>query len=615
MRLLRQLLLISSFKKLFFHSVRLAKKQSHFSQEEKNLIKRTLVEFEKQIMDNPQGITKQDLIRLRLFKKNYLDFVGFAKWKHFVITTALALAAALVIRQMWFELYKVPTGSMRPTIKELDHLTVSKLNFSLNVPFQPKHFYFNPELVKRSSICVFTSENMDVADSDTKYFYIIPGKKLLVKRLIAKPSDTIYFYGGKIYGFDVNGHDISPELSPSYINHIEHIPFIQWTGDKQISFSGQKGTLYHMNAPYITFDMQGNWSFSIPESLRASNQILPQNPSAPWGLENYASCRILNNQNKKLLYPQDQTLSSKGLYLELKHHLYVKPFSFAKGQTQTLPLELETSFIPLDDQTAKKLFSMITTARFEVKNGVLRRYGSSYPLDSKALPKLHHIPDGTYEFQEGVASQVLFGGIVKTLPKDHPIYRFSSTSLEIFFNLGIDFSNYFLPGNYESWNPPRYGYFRDKDFYLMGQKLFSSQDPILLSFIAQENGRKSQNSNYRPFIDQGAPILTDGSLDKEKIEKLGIKIPEKMYLVLGDNHAQSADSRVFGFVPEENLKGCPEIIFWPPGKRFGHLPQAEMPTITMPRAIVWSAVWILGIVWFRYKKKRDTLPQDFSFLG
>jgi signal peptidase I len=99
------------------------------------------------------------------------------------------------------------------------------------------------------------------------------------------------------------------------------------------------------------------------------------------------------------------------------------------------------------------------------------------------------------------------------------------------------------------------------------------------------------------------------------MKSLGLKIPEKMYFVLGDNHAQSADSRVFGFVPEENLKGSPDIIFWPPGSRWGHLPQAASMLITLPRAIIWSLAWVLGIVWYRYKKKQEILPINLDFLN
>lgn len=48
-------------------------------------------------------------------------------------------------------------------------------------------------------------------------------------------------------------------------------------------------------------------------------------------------------------------------------------------------------------------------------------------------------------------------------------------------------------------------------------------------------------------------------------------VPEGMYFVLGDNSASSHDSRYWGFVPENNLIGKAEVIYWPLNRmRFIH---------------------------------------------
>lgn len=46
-----------------------------------------------------------------------------------------------------------------------------------------------------------------------------------------------------------------------------------------------------------------------------------------------------------------------------------------------------------------------------------------------------------------------------------------------------------------------------------------------------------------------------------------ITVPEDHLFVLGDNSAQSSDSRNWGFVPREDLIGRAVLIWWPP-KRF-----------------------------------------------
>ncbi len=564
------------------------------------------------------------------FTKTHFPKKGWDHFKELIYALLFALIFAFLIRTIWFELYEVPTGSMRPTVEELDRLLVSKTSFGVHFPFRDKLAFFDPKYVKRNELIVFTVKGMPVSDSDMYYFYLFPGKKQFIKRALGKGGDTIYFYGGRIYGIDDEGKPLEElydeeQLKKIGIEKITHIPYITFEGKERYSDFSPEGiykttTLYQMNQPVgeLTFKgdrsvegrfFDGNqWRYDQPAALKAPHST-PLSYSDLWGIGNFAVARLLTYEEVKNLYhtlPQEEA----PLYLELKHTPYLTGGKFKRdiGGEVAPTLSLMTAFIPLQHSELEKLQNNLYTARFCIKQGRAYRYNERQSIQFS--PQFEGVPDGCYEFYYGKGYKILPGGFLMKLPKDHPLYNPSPENIQKLFNLGIVMNTLFRPlAADQPFLPQRFAYFRDGDLYVMDTLLFTKESPQLQAFVSHELAKQNkENGLYVAFIDRGPP-LKNGELDVDFIKAFGLKIPDGTVLALGDNYAMSADSRDFGFVPmETNLRGSPVITFWPPGKRIGTLPQVGRSLFTFPNLFVNALALLVIFAFYLYYKKRNQYP-------
>lgn len=611
-------------KSIFKHTISLfKKKQKRLSEQTQKTFLNTLTQLQEEISlknrESASTLAKQaeNLCQQHLKKSSLEHF------KDLVSALGFALVIAVLVRQMWFEFYEIPTGSMRPTLKEQDRLVVSKTDFGINVPLKPKQFLFDPELVKRSGIIVFTGENMDIHDVDTLYFYIFPGKKQYIKRLMGKPGDLLYFYGGQLYGIDSEGNDITATLQYPSLNAIEHIPFIDFERKLSLPATPSYGyyspvILYQMNEPVakLSVTSQGNVQGEMlnPSNIHASGSPALQSYSEMWGFKNFGMARLLTREQVRILTDSDPAAMENGvLYLEIRHHPSLQSGKIIQDEwgRRRPTLGISTSIIPLQEHHVKEIFENMYTARFQVKKELGYRYGA--PTNpSSFTPSFPGVPDGCYEYYYGKAYKVGWQGITYLLPSEHPLYRYTPEMTQLLYDVGIELDMRFFPqGKYQRLTPARYTYYRNGDLYLLGAPILKKDDPALLAFQQREDTRAKMTSTqnpYFPFVDAGPPLKTDGSLDKALIRKYGLKIPQQMYLALGDNHAMSADSREFGFVPQDNLRGGPDFIFWPPGSRWGTPNQPSYPFFNTPRTLIWAIVALVAILSTIYWRKRHRLP-------
>ncbi len=521
-----------------------------------------------------------------------------------ILGLAVALVLATIVRQMWFEPFQIPTGSMRPTFRELDLLTVTKTPYGINIPVQTDHFYFNENDVQRGSVLIFSGDKLDLPDVDSTFLYVFPYTKRYIKRLMGKPGDTVVFYGGSLYGFDKDGHKITDFENADWKKKLEYIPFItfegkiQQTGNNTIKFKQMNQEVGKLSVSPLG-DFKGE-VFNGKEWVK-DDPSKGETLSALWGMGNYGKARILSKEEAENagLKPQ----GNAPFYLEINHHpSFSKVTTTQEARGYQLHLTPQKSLIPLDQEHMNRIMDNMYTARFVIKNEQGARYDMAGGRFSAKTPTFNNVPDGTYEFYYGKGCHVGFGGFLTELPKESPLLSRDPLNIQKLFNLGIEFDLSYSPRPKNNLLPTRFAYFKEGDLYVLGAPIFKKEEPVLTTFVEEEKKKGSTG-----FIDHIADIE-----NPEYIKTHGLKIPEKHYLVLGDNHAMSGDSRVFGFVPEENLQGAPSIILWPFGDRFGPPNMKPYPLFTPSRVMV----WILGFgslaAWYYFRRKRLNKPLNLD---
>jgi signal peptidase I len=148
--------------------------------------------------------------RLRNVWENFKSIVG-------------ALAIFLVLRAFLVEAYRIPSGSMIPTLLVGDWLFVNKAIYGAHVPFSRASLpaYREP---KRGDVVVFVSPYQ--ADEAAQGRDPTP---TLVKRLVGTPGDTLYMRSGILYINGIaqrQGFGAQTQVDPGMANSID--PLFDW---------------------------------------------------------------------------------------------------------------------------------------------------------------------------------------------------------------------------------------------------------------------------------------------------------------------------------------------------------------------------------------------------
>ncbi len=126
-------------------------------------------------------------VKMGLLRKRNKPFKKKGLFREYAEAIITALIIALIIRAFVIQAFKIPSGSMKPTLLVGDHLLVNKFIYGTSLPFKDGKIlaFKNPE---RGDIIVFKYPNDPSRD--------------FIKRVIGEEGDTIEIRNKKVY---VNG--------------------------------------------------------------------------------------------------------------------------------------------------------------------------------------------------------------------------------------------------------------------------------------------------------------------------------------------------------------------------------------------------------------------------
>jgi len=136
------------------------------------------------------------MVKLQDLTDRHLAFAKKSTFREYTDSIGVAVLVALLLRAFVVEAFKIPSGSMIPTMEVGDHIFVNKFLYGLRIPFT-KIKFFEYRKPKRGEVIVF--------------IYPKEPDKDFIKRIVAVEGDTVQVRHGVLF---VNGQEVDHKRLP-----------------------------------------------------------------------------------------------------------------------------------------------------------------------------------------------------------------------------------------------------------------------------------------------------------------------------------------------------------------------------------------------------------------
>ena len=198
----------------------LFKKAKRGMNEEERKQGKSLAEaLEASLKSKNEAALKKSLEEYLSFKDKYFSAVHFNKTWEALKEFLWIIAIVLFIRWIFIEPFRIPSGSMIPTLVVGDQLMVNKLIYGVQIPFTTKKL-FTLKTPKRGDVIIFK-------------YPPHPSESPYVKRVVGLPGDTVSVKAGQL---TLNGQVVPRQYVEIYTGPSDRGPCL--TNDLYVEILG-----------------------------------------------------------------------------------------------------------------------------------------------------------------------------------------------------------------------------------------------------------------------------------------------------------------------------------------------------------------------------------------